>query len=188
VCAKPLRDERERPAAEAEWRAARPQSPPPRKPTMHTRMSGSATRNKIPRLIGPIRLAGTEQTPPHSEPPVRRGGFLRLERKGVVMTDPRFTDPDPRSSDSRFDDPYLRHGESLGGAWFWVPALGFVLLIGALILANNLPGVPARPRLARIRSQSGRGCRHPRQPTWRPDRGRMLRRTSCNFRSADRGD
>jgi hypothetical protein len=53
------------------------------------------------------------------------------------MTDPRFTDPDPRSSDSRFDDPYLRRGESLGGVWFWVPALGFVLLIGALILANN---------------------------------------------------
>lgn len=53
------------------------------------------------------------------------------------MTDPRFTDPDPRSSDSRFDDPYFLHGESLGRVWFWVPALGLVLLSGALILANN---------------------------------------------------
>ena len=53
------------------------------------------------------------------------------------MTDPRFTDPDPRSSDSRSDDPYFLHGESLGRVWFWVPALGLVLLSGALILANN---------------------------------------------------
>lgn len=53
------------------------------------------------------------------------------------MTDPRFTDPDPRFSDSRFDDPYFLHGESLGRVWFWVPALGLVLLAGALILANN---------------------------------------------------
>ena len=53
------------------------------------------------------------------------------------MTDPRFTDPDPPFSDSRFDDPYLRRGESLGGVWLWVPALGLVLLIGALIFAAS---------------------------------------------------
>lgn len=47
--------------------------------------------------------------------------------------------PDPRSdSDPRSDNDYLiRRGEDPGAVWFWVPALGLVLLIGALLFANN---------------------------------------------------
>ena len=47
------------------------------------------------------------------------------------MTDPRFTDPDPRLS-----DPVLRRDESAGGMWGWIAGVAVLLLIGFLIVAG----------------------------------------------------
>jgi hypothetical protein len=47
------------------------------------------------------------------------------------MTDPRFTDPDPRLS-----DPVLRRDETAGGMWGWIAGVAVLLLIGFLVVAG----------------------------------------------------
>ena len=47
------------------------------------------------------------------------------------MTDPRFTDPDPRLS-----DPVVRRDDNTGGMWGWIAGVAVLVLIGFLIIAR----------------------------------------------------
>ena len=47
------------------------------------------------------------------------------------MTDPRFTDPDPRLS-----DPVVRRDDNNGGMWGWIAGVAVLVLIGFLIVAG----------------------------------------------------
>lgn len=46
------------------------------------------------------------------------------------MSDPRYTDPDPRLSDP------VRRRESTGGMWGWIAGVAVLLLIGFVLVAG----------------------------------------------------
>lgn len=47
------------------------------------------------------------------------------------MTDPRYTDPDPRLS-----DPVLRRDESSSGIWGWIAGIAVIALIAFVVIAG----------------------------------------------------
>jgi len=97
-----------------------------------------------------------------------------------AMTDPRFTDPDPRLS-----DPVVRRDEATGGMWGWIAGVAVLVLIGFLVIAgwnnnrttaNNgsspstTASTPARPASPPSTTGSGSSSPQPMTPAPTPSR------------------